>query len=195
MAPNAANGVPSFRQILLSDISAGTQTQNYAFMAPSGSSGSPSFRAIVAADIPTLNQSTTGTAAGFTVNLSGDVTGTQSATSVVKVNGLAVPPSKTVVGTNSSGQFVDATSSVLTVGDTTTFWSMGPNPTTLTSSMVIFGPVPVGTNMTIPANGTNSNGTSRFILGTLPTASWVATIYKIQERRQAAPELRRRSER
>ena len=65
------------------------------------------------------------------------------------------------------------------VGSTTTFWAMGPNPTVLTSSAVIFGPSPVGTNMTIPANGANAYGTSRFTLGTIPAASWVATIYKI----------------
>jgi hypothetical protein len=47
-----------------------TQTANLAFMSPNGSTGQPSFRAIVAADIPTLNQSTTGTAA----NLSGTPT-------------------------------------------------------------------------------------------------------------------------
>jgi hypothetical protein len=42
------------------------------------------------------------------------VTGNQSSTSVVKVNGAAVPVSKTVVGTNSSGQLVDASSATLT---------------------------------------------------------------------------------
>lgn len=47
--------------------------------------------------------------------LTGDVTATgpgSAPASVVKVNGLAVPASKTVVGTNSSSQFVDNTSSV-----------------------------------------------------------------------------------
>jgi len=43
---------------------------------------------------------------GFSGSVVGDVIGTQSATSVVKVNGGAIPVSAAVVGTNGSGQFV-----------------------------------------------------------------------------------------
>ena len=43
-----------------------SKTANYILAAPNGSSGAPTFRAIVAADIPTLNQSTTGSAATLT---------------------------------------------------------------------------------------------------------------------------------
>ena len=53
-----------------------------------------------------------GGSAGITA-LTGDVTasGTGSvAASVVKINGASVPTSKTCVGTNSSGQLIDATS-------------------------------------------------------------------------------------
>ena len=53
------------------------------------------------------------TATNFSGSLAGDVTGTQSSTSVVKVNGASVPASKTIVGTNSSGQIVDASSATL----------------------------------------------------------------------------------
>ena len=42
------------------------QLANRVFAAPNGASGTPIFRALVAADIPTLNQSTTGTAANVT---------------------------------------------------------------------------------------------------------------------------------
>ncbi len=55
-----------------------SQTQNTFLAAPNGSAGVPTFRAIVAADIPTLNQSTTGSAAtlttGRTIGMTGDVT-------------------------------------------------------------------------------------------------------------------------
>jgi len=44
----------------------GSKTANYFLAAPNGTAGVPTFRAIVAADIPTLNQSTTGTAANIT---------------------------------------------------------------------------------------------------------------------------------
>jgi hypothetical protein len=43
-----------------------SQTANTILAAPNGAPGAPTFRALVAADIPTLNQSTTGTAANVT---------------------------------------------------------------------------------------------------------------------------------
>lgn len=43
-----------------------SQTAAYVFAAPSGTAGTPTFRALVASDIPTLNQSTTGSAATLT---------------------------------------------------------------------------------------------------------------------------------
>lgn len=46
-----------------------SETANYFLAAPNGSSGAMAPRAIVAADIPTLNQSTTGTAAGLSSTL------------------------------------------------------------------------------------------------------------------------------
>jgi hypothetical protein len=42
-----------------------SQTQKYFLAAPNGADGVPSFRAMVASDVPTLNQSTSGTAAGL----------------------------------------------------------------------------------------------------------------------------------
>ena len=50
--------------------------------AVSGGIAAPTFRALVPLDIPTLNQSTTGSAASFTGSLAGEVSGTQSATVV-----------------------------------------------------------------------------------------------------------------
>jgi hypothetical protein len=47
----------------------GSKTANYVLAAPDGSPGTPSFRALLAADIPTLNQNTTGTAAGLSSTL------------------------------------------------------------------------------------------------------------------------------
>jgi hypothetical protein len=40
---------------------------------------------------PILNQNTSGTAAGFTGSLAGDVSGTQGSTSVTKINGVSLP--------------------------------------------------------------------------------------------------------
>jgi hypothetical protein len=46
-----------------------SKTANYVLAAPTGSAGAPTFRAIVGSDIPTLNQNTTGTAAGLSATL------------------------------------------------------------------------------------------------------------------------------
>ena len=94
-------------------LAASSTSQNYVLAGPTSGSGAPTFRLLVSGDIPNNAANTTGnaaTATNFTGSLAGDVTGTQGATSVVKVNGAAVPASKQVVGTNSSGQFTDATS-------------------------------------------------------------------------------------
>lgn len=46
-----------------------SKTANYFLAAPNGTAGVPTFRALVAADVPTLNQNTTGTAAGLSTTL------------------------------------------------------------------------------------------------------------------------------
>ena len=54
-----------------------SKTANFVLAAPNGTAGVPTFRAVVAADIPTLNQSTTGSAAtlttGRTIAITGDL--------------------------------------------------------------------------------------------------------------------------
>jgi hypothetical protein len=52
----------------------------------------------------------------------GDVTGNLQSSSVVKVNGASIPASKSVVGTNSSGQIIDASSLLPTALQ---YWSSG----------------------------------------------------------------------
>lgn len=57
-----------------------SKTANYILAAPNGTAGVPTFRALVAADIPTLNQNTTGTAAGLSSILTVASGGTGTAT-------------------------------------------------------------------------------------------------------------------
>jgi hypothetical protein len=71
--------------------------------------------ALVSGDIPSNAANTTGTAAGFTGSLAGDVTGTQSATSVGKINGAGIPASANGISSNSSSQLVASTSHNLSV--------------------------------------------------------------------------------
>lgn len=100
----------------------------------------------------------TGNAAGFTGNLNGDVTGTQTANSVVKINGLALPVSKTIIGTNGAAQLVDASSATLannTTGKSSGFTgSLAGDITGTQSATVVAGinTVPLCSGFT-PTNG------------------------------------------
>lgn len=86
-----------------------SQTANTILAAPNGSAGVPTFRAIVAADIPTLNQSTTGSAAtlttGRTIGMTGDVAWTSAS-----FNG-----SGNVTGTSTIGNNVVSNAKLATV--------------------------------------------------------------------------------
>lgn len=72
-------------------------------------------------------------AANFTGNLSGDVTGTQSATVVSKVNGSVVPASASLLSTNASAQPIAATAHNESVPRTCTTSNSG-NAYTCTTS-------------------------------------------------------------
>lgn len=81
-----------------------SQAAGLFYASPSGSSGVPTFRGIAASDVPTLNQSTTGSAAtlttGRTIGITGDVTWTSpsfngsgnvtAAATVTRINGTAL---------------------------------------------------------------------------------------------------------
>jgi hypothetical protein len=115
----AANGTAVSGQNVVAVGQGGTgassTSQNYIFAGPTSGSGAPSFRVLVSGDIPSNAANTTGTAAGFTGSLAGDVTGTQSATTVGKVNGGSIPASANSLSTNASSQMVASTTHNLSV--------------------------------------------------------------------------------
>lgn len=83
---------------------AGPQPANRIYAGPtSGSSAAPTFRAMVSADLPSvISANTSGTSASFTGILTGDVTGTQTATVVSRINGILPSPSATIDATNAN---------------------------------------------------------------------------------------------
>jgi hypothetical protein len=100
----------------------------------------------------TEQRANTTNATNFSGSLAGDVTGTQTATSVVQVNGSAIPTSAAIVGTNSSGQFVAQTGTLTLSGGTT-----GLNAT--------------GSNYGVSGSASNSSGTTYGLYGTAASSS------------------------
>jgi hypothetical protein len=93
-----------------------SKTANYFLAAPNGSAGVPTFRAIVAADIPTLNQNTTGTAAGLSATLAISAGGTGQTTQQAAINSLA---GAVTSGTYLRGDGTNVTMSSLQAADIT----------------------------------------------------------------------------
>ena len=105
----------------------------------------------------TIAATTATTATNFTGSLAGDVTGTQSATSVGKINGGTIPASATVVGTNGAGQIVAGPSSLPPNGSAGGDLSGSyPNPT-----------VAKVNGLAVPTSQTvvGTNGSGQFIAG------------------------------
>lgn len=76
------------------------------------STGSAPTTATGAQIVSAIGSAAVANATSFTGSLSGDVTGTQSATTVSKINGGSVPASAKVLATNSSGQLVAASNTL-----------------------------------------------------------------------------------
>ena len=86
-----------------------SKTANFVLAAPNGSAGVPTFRAVVAADIPTLNQSTTGSAATLTTGRTIAVTGDLAYTSPSFDGSTNVTAAGTLATVNSNvGSFTAA---------------------------------------------------------------------------------------
>ena len=104
-----------------------SQTANTILAAPNGSSGTPSFRALVASDVPTLNQNTSGTAAGLSATLAITSGGTGETTASAAFNSLSpITTTGDLIignGTNSAIRLnIGANSYVLTSNGTTATW-------------------------------------------------------------------------
>jgi hypothetical protein len=110
------------------------------------------------------------------LTLAGDVTGGTGATSVVKVNGASVPTSKTIVGTNSSGQIIDASSASLSNNTSGTAGGLSGSPNITVSAITATTINKV--TITAPATGstlTIANGKTLTVNNTLTLAGTDST--------------------
>lgn len=156
-------------------FSLSTQAANKVFAGPStGADAAPTFRSIVAGDVPTLNQNTTGSAASFTGSLSGDVTGTQGATVVGKINGVSLAGLATGIVKNTT------TTGVPSIAVAADFPTLNQNTSGTAANLSGTPALPDGTTATTQTLGDNSTklATTAFVLanstgatGANPTAS------------------------
>lgn len=131
----------------------GSKTANYVLAAPNGTAGTPSFRALVAADIPTLNQNTTGTAAGLSSTLAvasggtGQTTYTNGQLLIGNSTGNTLTKATLTAGsgisiTNGSGSITIASTGVTSVSGTGTVNGLTLSGTvTTTGNLTLSGTV------------------------------------------------------
>jgi len=145
-----------------------SKTANYILAAPNGSAGVPTFRAIVAADIPTLNQNTTGTAAGLSATLaiaSGGTNTTATPTAGGVTYGTGTAQAYTAAGT--SGQVL--TSNGSSAPSWTTVAGLGTVTSVGTGAGLTGGP--------ITTTGTISLATTAVTAGSYTSANITVDAY------------------
>lgn len=144
-----------------------SQTANTVLAAPNGSAGVPTFRTLVAADIPTLNQSTTGSAASLTTGRTISITGDLAYTSPSFDGSGNVTAAGTLATVNSNvGTFTNASVTVnakglvtaVSSGSAGTVTSVGGTGTV--SGLTLSGTVTTTGNLTL--GGTLSVAASNF---------------------------------
>ena len=133
-----------------------SKTANFVLAAPNGSAGVPTFRAVVAADIPTLNQSTTGSAATLTTGRTIAVTGDLAYTSPSFDGSANVTAAGTLATVNANvGSFTAANITVnakglITAASNGTAGTTISNDTTTASNLFpLFASATSGTPTTI----------------------------------------------
>ena len=148
-----------------------SKTLKYVLAAPNGADGVPTFRALVASDIPTLNQSTTGSAATLTTpraiygnNFDGSAALTQIIASTYGGTGNGFTKFSGATTAERTYTLPDATTTILTTNAAVTIGQGGTGQTSYTDGQLLIGnttgntltkaTLTAGTGITI----TNGNG-------------------------------------
>ena len=145
-----------------------SKTANFVLAAPNGTAGVPSFRAVVAADIPTLNQNTSGTAAGLSATLavaSGGTGLTSTPANGALDIGNGTGFTRTTLTAGSGISVTNGSGSITVAASTIPVANGGTGQTTYTNGQLLIGnttgntltkaTLTAGTGITI-TNGTGS---------------------------------------
>ena len=136
-----------------------SKTANFVLAAPNGSAGVPTFRAVVAADIPTLNQSTTGSAATLTTGRTLAITGDLAYTSPSFDGSANVTAAGTLATVNTNvGSFTNATLTVNGKGLITAASSGTAPVTSVTATSPVLSSGGATPDISIPAATTSVSG-------------------------------------
>ena len=139
-----------------------SKTANYFLAAPNGTAGAPTFRAVVAADIPTLNQSTTGSAATLTTtraiygnNFDGSAALTQVIASTYGGTGNGFAKLSGPATTEKTFTLPNASATILTDNAAVTVLQGGTGATTASGARTNLGLV-IGTDVLAPTGSAAS---------------------------------------
>lgn len=171
--PTLCTGTDFATGILANGNATGCATPGAGGSAPALKTNTVNITTQTALDLTNSTANVSGLAVAFT-NPSGsvvkaEVSGTVNAT---QVNGLAVPASATIVGTNSSRQIVDASSATLTnntSGNAATATALAANPTDCSSNLFA-NAIAASGNLTCAAAVTANAGTTHQWLRSLTAA-------------------------
>ena len=148
-----------------------SKTANFVLAAPNGTAGVPTFRAVVAADIPTLNQSTTGSAATLTTGRTLAITGDLAYTSPSFDGSANVTAAGTLATVNANvGSFTNASVTVNAKGLVTAVSSGTAGGTGTVTSVA----ATAGTGISITGSPITTTGTLN-ITNTAPDQTVVLT--------------------
>ena len=164
-----------------------SKTANFVLAAPNGTAGVPTFRAVVAADIPTLNQSTTGSAATLTTtraiygnNFDGSAALTQIIASTYGGTGNGFTKFTGATTAEKTYTLPDASSTILTTNAAVTVGQGGTGQTSYTNGQLLIGnttgntltkaTLSAGTGISI-TNGTGSISIASTATGTVTSVA------------------------
>jgi hypothetical protein len=153
-------------------VTRNSETQNTFLAAPNGSAGTPTYRAIVAADIPTLNQSTTGSAASLSGTPNLPTGTTVNATPTTGDNSTKVATTAFVAAAIPSVPIteIDVAGSAVTPSSGKVNFAAGTNVTlTPSGNTVTIAATSGGSSLTLDNNGvaiTPSSGVINLVAGT-----------------------------